>query len=73
MDNWFQTPASHLRPVEPCSADEADENAEVSKRGGEKTKPAPHLWSEAFRKIDGQGERHRPDAEAGKGSAEADR
>ena len=44
----------HLRPVEPGSTDETDENAKVSKSGGQKAKPAPNLWSKAFGKIDWQ-------------------
>ena len=68
---WLSTLA-HLRPVEPRPTDETDENAKVSKSGGQKAKPAAHLWSQAFSKIDWQGERHGADAEAGQGSAEAD-
>ena len=70
VDTWLYWP--HLRPVQPCPADETDENAKVSESGGQKTKPAAHLWSETFSQIDGQGERHGADAEAGQGSAEAD-
>ena len=62
----------HLRPVEPGSTDETDENAKVSKSGGQKAESTPHLWSEALSKIDWQGERHGADAEAGQGSSEAD-
>ena len=62
----------HLRPVEPRPTDETDENAKISQSGGEKAKPPSDLRSKAFCKIDWQGEGHGANAEACKGSAEAD-
>ena len=73
MNYWRITGRQpHLRPVEPGPTDETDENAKISQSGGEKAKPPSDLRSKAFCKIDWQGEGHGANAEAGKGSAEAD-